>query len=122
MKKPIQTIILTALLGSSFPIHALDGQGTVEQIKICGTGSGAWLNYLFFRLSDGSWFGLYGHYYNGSSAQSATDTTASSAVYFAMASKIPLKVRATYSNITGCGITAAMFWQTQDNYIQIGED
>ena len=102
--------------------HALDGQGTIEEILTCGTGDTRWKQILMYRLSDGNWFGVYADWKGENAAQEAyarESNTDTSLVLLAFTSGKAVQVRANYSVHTGCGHTVHMTWNTKDDYIKI---
>ena len=58
MKKFLLLSVFSFLLVFGNSSHALDGQGTIEEILTCGTGEDGWKEILMYRLSDGNWFGV----------------------------------------------------------------
>ncbi len=48
---------------------ALEGMGTVEEIRICANSHAtSHKTFMFYRLSDGNWFGIYANTLNNSIA------------------------------------------------------
>lgn len=117
-------IVAIALL--AFIIHgkafALDGEGTIEEVRVCSFGHDNWMNYVFFRLSDGTWFGTYGTYHNSSASSKGPNSTVVSTVLTAFSGGHPVDVRATYATKTECGVTAEMLWKTDGDYISMTRD
>lgn len=115
-------ILPMLLLFSLSPmVHALDGQGTIEEVMSCSTGdqNGArWREILLFRLSDNNWFGVNADY----AAPTASDFDSNfsiSLVLMAFSSRSPVEVRATHATSTYCGVSAAMHWNTANDYIKV---
>ena len=113
MKKYLTIVLLTCGLMAFTPAYALDGEGTIEDFMICGSGEKYWKSYVMFKLSDGNWFGLYGQW------DAMGDSPSYSTVILALSNKWPLSVRANYSLRTHCGVSAMFFWNSRDDYIKI---
>ena len=100
--------------------YALDGSGTVEEVKICTNNQGAfaaWNRLFFFKLSDDNWFGTF---LNNPVADTKYD---GDAIYSFVLSAFNIDqiidVRANYTTLTMCGITAAMLYNTTGDYVTI---
>ncbi len=125
MKKLNLLILVLVCWISSNSVFALEGTGTIQEIRMCtySTPGSSHKNFIFFRLSDGGWYGLYGHYVavaNGT--YSGGDTPSQSIVFLAYANNHRVSVRATYTAKTECNVTAPMIWDGGGDYISISKD
>jgi len=100
---------------------ALDGTGTIDEIKMCHSGdANGWKGYILFKLSDSNWFGLHADYI----ASAATDYDSSievGLVITAFSQSLNVNVRANYGGelYNYCGHNVALFWNTTGDYIHI---
>lgn len=122
MKKLVLLLTaITALLGYS-PSYALDGAGTVEQIRICtridGLQDNPWTRIGLFKLSDGNWFGVYMNH-TQSTATDYDDNTIYSLALLAFTANYQVNVRANYTTHTACGIQATFLWSAEGDYIEL---
>lgn len=101
---------------------ALDGVGTIEEVRLCSYPNSNWKNMLFFRLSDGNWFGVYGHFRASSSAAYGGDSPGQSLVLLAYANNHTVNVRATYATFTQCGVTANMLFDKAGDYVAVSKN
>ncbi|WP_415882108.1 hypothetical protein [Neptuniibacter sp. QD34_54] len=115
--------IKNALIGMVFLLsfsglaYAKDGYGYIEKIKICPTGNGTGrVNYVFFKLDDGNWFGSFGTYRTD---QNTSDSVTQSLVFLAASTSRPVTVRANYNVTQACGISANMIWSTKGDYVLV---
>lgn len=113
MEKIITVLtFLVSLSLFSTVTFAATGEGTIDEIKVCGTGSGyaqpGWKNLLFFKLSDDQWFVTpLNHALNDAD----NDNNATySIIMTAYSSRYKVKVNANYNVSSSwyqpCGITA----------------
>lgn len=117
MKKVLVVSQLALLLIFSSPSFALEGQGKIVEIQSCGSGlpDTTWRNYIFFKLTDGNWFGVYGNHGVGD-----YDSSLNHAILLtAFSMRLDVEVKATYSVVTGCGITASMHYANLNDYLRI---
>lgn len=115
MKKLLLVIPLFLILAFSPVSHALQGQGKVEDIKICGSGiTHGWQNYVFFKLSDGNWFGIYANHNTNGGAEG---NFMHSLLLTAFSMQLDVEANFSETTLTLCGITANMFWNNTTDYL-----
>ncbi len=122
MKKYFTVLALLCALAIHGKAFALDGAGTIEEVRVCSFGDDRRVNHVFFRLSDGQWFGTWGAYSETANTGNIANTTVVSTVLTAYSSADFVEVRATHSTQTACGVTAAMLWKTDGDYIAMTRD
>lgn len=122
MKKVIA--ILSCVLSLSFfgsVALAAIGEGTVDQIRVCGASGVGWNSVTYFKLSDGQWFWVYSnHKYDDRDSNDVM-----SVIMSAHASRYKVKVDFTETHsgsLSRCGVNAVsgFNWQEGD-YIAIIE-
>ena len=122
MKRFLAFSLFAALVIFGSTSHALNGQGTIEEILTCGTGEDGWKEILMYRLSAGNWCGVDTDWAGTDNTNRMLDlesNTSTSLVMMAFTSGIPVQVRATYSTRTGCGHTVYTTWNKKDDYIRL---
>lgn len=123
MKKIVIAIQAALLIAFSSPGLALEGQGTIREIRVCTQSSSARKSVFLYQLSDGNWFGAYGHYSGSSGANAYSgDGPVLSTVLMAYSTDQVVRVRATYITSTHCGISAAMQWDANGDYVILNKD
>ncbi|MEZ5525273.1 MAG: hypothetical protein R3E62_10000 [Pseudomonadales bacterium] len=117
MNKIVPVISLFLILVFSPLSHALQGQGKVEEIKICGTGSSSygWYNYVFFKLSDGNWFGIYGNNENRNAEMNFNH----SVLLTAFSMGLDVEVKANYGVVTACDTTVEMMFNNAVDILRV---
>ncbi len=125
MKSILIAIFSLALINS--PAMALETEGTVEEIRVCGSGinPSSWVNFTYVRMSDGSWF----HLYTNSGAGDFDDNQSYSLVMSAYVSNLKVKVKATTpvsgASVPSCGLTTKPtvgFRSKNGDYIALVKD
>lgn len=119
------TLILIALLFSplSFAEYA---KGTIEEVKICGTGntgSYRWIRTLQFKV-DNKWFGTYAdNFFSGGGSTDLDNNQTTSLVMMAYAQNLVIEINATdiWSSIHKvCGSeTGHIFDDNAGDYIKL---
>lgn len=120
--KKIGFLLLTLIFS---PLsYALDAKGTIDEIKICGTGhtkTPRWIRTLQFKI-DNKWFGTYSEYHNRDSSDYDNDQT-TSLLMMAYAQNSIVEIRATdrwSDNHNKCGITeGGVFHDNAGDYIKL---
>lgn len=118
MKLTLSALLFALSLGLATSSHALDGQGTISEVQICGSGLSTWRSYVMYKLSDGNWFAVNGNYAGGTKSD-YDDTPSLSLIMLAFANGWPVQVRATHSIDTMCGQTVAKTWNIVNDYIKV---
>jgi hypothetical protein len=120
-------MMLTSITFFSTSALAAEGEGTVDEVRVCTTGSyPGWINFTYFKLSDGQWF-VFHNNFGGTASNSDIDMNATySLVMSAYASRYKVKVNANYpvpsASYTKCGITpVAGLWNVGGDYIALKE-
>lgn len=123
MKKLILLLVSTLTIGIfSSSALAVEAEGTVDEIRVCGFSYNSWRNLTYFKLSSGDWFYIL----TNDTANPADDNATLSVVMSAYASRYKVKVNANwthhpYSN-ERCGISGAVgFWNNDGDYIALKE-
>lgn len=113
----VTKILLVCLILVFSPLsHALQGQGKVEEIKSCGGAQlNGWVSFVFFKLTDGNWFGIYA---NNTSAGLDSNFN-HSLLLTAFSMQLDVEVNANYGALTSCGTTASMLWDNTTDYLRI---
>ena len=119
-------IMLTSFLFFSTSALAVEAEGTIDEVRICGSGNGGtgWKNHVLFKLSTGQWFYSYAnwagvsHDYDGNFVYSHVMT--------AYSSRYKVKVKASHAPPAagfdcGVGSVAAGLWDTSGDDIAITE-
>lgn len=112
-------IFLLALI-TSFPIYAVEAEGNVVEVRVCGTGNqDTWRHITFVKLSDDQWIHMYSNYgVNGD----FDDYDSFALIMEAYRSRYKVKIKATRESLTYCGITsAAGFVVNKDDYVALTE-
>lgn len=119
MKKLLIVAQFVMLIAFSSSSYALEGQGKIVEIQSCGSGlpASSWRNYFFFKLTDDNWFGLYGNH--GTGDYDSNLNLNHSLLLTAFSMQLDVEVKATYSVITGCGITASIHYANSNDYLRI---
>ena len=107
---------LLVILFSPFN-YAATGLGKVEEIKSCGSGDPdpGWMNYIFFKLSDDKWFGIFANH-----TSAGYDSNFNHSILLtAFSMNLDVEVNATYNTRTSCGVTANMLWNKSTDYLKI---
>ena len=71
------------------------------------------------RLSDGNWFGVYGHYHYNSSDAYSGDSPGQPLIMLAYTGRLSVRVRANYAASIRCGMTVNIIWNNTGDYIHV---
>ncbi|MCL6270761.1 hypothetical protein M3P05_12585 [Sansalvadorimonas sp. 2012CJ34-2] len=119
-------IRLFILLAFSPVVSAEQAKGVIEEIQICGTGSGlmpgqGWIRTIQFKI-DGKWFGLAADYY-GHPTGDVDNEISVSLIYMAYAQNLVVDIKATdpwWDFHKACGVSqGAQFHGSAGDYIRI---
>ena len=118
--KKIGFLLLTLIFS---PLsYALDAKGTIDEIKICGTGIKGWIRTLQFKI-DNKWFGTYSDYNYGVGSTDHDDDQSTSLIMMAYAQNAVVDVRFTTawgSAHNKCGVSqGATFRGNAGDYIKL---
>lgn len=116
MKKHLVLLQLLLLLALSPAAHALEGEGTIDEIIACSDGT--WKTLLLFKLSDGQWFGTYSDYHTNAPHDYDSDTF-TAMVLMVFSANQHISIRATYSTLNKCGVSAAMIHTKVGDYMKV---
>ena len=103
---------------------ALDGIGTVDEIRICmGNAqeeavSTGWQKLGIFRLSDNKWFGSY-LAWQGPTATDYDGGPVYATALAAFSTNAQVQVRANFGTYNVCGVDVAMVWNNPGDYITL---
>lgn len=116
MKKIHCFLLVLVMCAVSLFSYALQGQGKVVEIKSCGGANlSNWVSFVFFKLSDGNWFGIYAN-----NTYAGLDSNFNHSILLtAFTMQLDVEVNATYGSITSCGTTAPMLWNKTTDYLRI---
>lgn len=117
--------VLILILGALLPIvstqsHAIEVEGNVVEIRVCGSGDqDSWRHITFVKLSDDNWIHMYTNYGVGNDFD---DYDSFALVMAAYEHRYKVKIKATREPRTLCGITSvAGFVVNQDDYVALVE-
>ena len=91
------TMLLTLLASFTFfssSVIAAEGEGTIDEIRVCGAASVGFVNNTFFKLSDGQWFVIFTTHTNPGGYN---DNASYSLAMAAYAARYKVKVKATHN-------------------------
>jgi hypothetical protein len=115
--------LLASFIFFSSSVLAVEAEGTIDEVRVCGAGNGTWVNFTYFKLSTNQWFFILTNF--GPSGD-YDDNSAMSLVMTAYASRYKVKVNANYSvgdaayNL--CGVMpAGGLWNVKGDYIALKE-
>jgi hypothetical protein len=120
------TALLTLLASFTFfssSVLAVEAEGTIDEVRVCGAKNKNWINFTYFKLSSGQWFFILTNY---AAASSHDDNAAMSLVMNAYSSRYKVKVNANYkagdASYNRCGVEpVAGLWNTEGDYIALIE-
>lgn len=128
MKKLFTLLACFLSLGFfSTATFAVTAEGTIDEVRICGTGLGGtdWRNAILFKLSTDQWFFSYANHSSGSNDYDSNFTY--SHIMSAHSSRFKVKVNATENasdatSVFDCGVTpVAGLFNNNGDYISIIE-
>jgi hypothetical protein len=100
---------------------AVEAEGTIDEVRVCGAENSNWVNVTYFKLSTGQWFFIFTNFaklaaYNYNAAMSLV-MTAYTGRYKV---KVNANVHVGNAAYNRCGVTAAAgLWDAEGDYIAL---
>ncbi|MFT7387959.1 MAG: hypothetical protein ACI8VC_001203 [Candidatus Endobugula sp.] len=116
-------ILLASFTFFSTSVLAVEAEGTIDEVRVCGASANNWVNVTYFKLSTGQWFFIHTNYKD---VADRDDNASMSVVMTAYSSRYRVKVNVNHgignAKYNRCGITpAAGLWDAEGDYIAITE-